>query len=89
LLILLIYIQKVPSDSPQPQPFPGENIYDVYSAEVEINKPSKKETTQVREFYDGRDNIGIIIEAYDGFVIKQISNFITNELIIINGKYLY
>jgi hypothetical protein len=57
--------------------------------DTERNKPSKKETTQVREFYDGRDNIGIIIEAYDGFVIKQISNFITNELIIINGKYLY
>lgn len=86
-MLIYLFTNKVPSDSTQPQPFPGENIYDVYSAEIEINKPSKKETTQVREFYDGRDNVGIIVEAYDGFVIKQISNFLTNELITINGKY--
>jgi len=74
----------VPDPNTQ-EPFPGENIYSIYSAEIEINRPAKKETVQIREFYDGRDNIGVAIEAYDQFIIKTISKFQTNDLLLIKG----
>jgi len=74
-------------DNPAPNPknykMPNPGLEVIYQADIEKNSAVEKSTTELREFYDGKRNIGVTQYANLGTRINILSDYNTNELILI------
>jgi hypothetical protein len=67
-------------------PFPVQDSNLQYSVEIEKNKADEKYTEEIREYYDGKNNIGVSYNTFNGQTVKTYSYFYSDELLLIDGN---
>lgn len=77
-------INTIPED-PSKLPLPVATANSQYSALIEKNYGGK--TSEITEYFDGVDNVGIIRITDSGEVVSLYYYYNTNELLVIEGIF--
>ena len=67
-------------------PLPVLNNTQKYQLSIEKNSLQTKLTEEIQEYFDGVDNIGIIISSFAGLQTYSYGYFAINELLTVESK---
>ncbi len=67
-------------------PLPVLNNTQKYQLSIEKNSLQTKLTEEIQEYFDGFDNIGIIISSFAGLQTYSYGYFAINELLTVESK---
>jgi hypothetical protein len=56
---------------------------------VEKNSFDQKLSEEIREYYDGKNQVGIAVNTLAGLRTRTLSYYTTNELLLIEGKTFF
>ena len=68
---------------------PFIKLEDQYQMVVEKNSFDQKLTEEIREYYDGKNQVGIAINTLAGLRTRTISYYPSNQLLLIEGRLIF